>query len=146
MPLINSPIPHGEQPFRHEGSNLRSVRDSDNPSRWWHKDKNSDFQIWALLRAVSSIRNELGRLKRRIVGGGTASAGSGLYMAGEYDPSLSYPDSTQGTQAMVIFTPDGQAAGTYVTARGVIVPAGVFPDTGAPNWIALPNAGPMQWT
>lgn len=72
----------------------------------------------------------------------TASAGGGLYIAGEYDPTQSYPDKSKGTQAIVFFTPDGGAAGVYYTLPGVTVPAGVTPDTGAPNWATFPNASP----
>lgn len=74
-----------------------------------------------------------------------STSGGKVYIAGEYDPSQTYPDTTQGSQAIVFYTPDGGAPGTYYTLPGVTVPAGVTPDTGAPNWASFPTSPPAQW-
>jgi len=89
----------------------------------------------AVLRELAKIKQDFGRLRRRIVGGG-AQEGSG-FSFGEYDPSKSYVAGN-----VVIFTPDGGSAGAYVAQQNV---AGISPDTGAPNWIAWPNSPPGQW-
>ncbi len=73
----------------------------------------------------------------------SSSGGGQLYIAGEWDPAAAYPDVSKGSQAIVFFTSDGQAAGTYYNLRPVA--PGMSPDTGFPNWAAFPNAIPGQW-
>lgn len=65
------------------------------------------------------------------------------YIAGEWDPAAAYPDTSKGKQAIVTFTPDGEAAGTFYNLQPV--PAGISPDTGAPYWADLPTSPPGVW-
>ena len=57
----------------------------------------------------------------------------------EYDPTKSY-----SRPAIVFFTPDGGAAGSYYPLVDNI-PAGISPDVGAPYWGAFPNSPPGVW-
>lgn len=66
-----------------------------------------------------------------------------LYIAGEWDPNQSYPDTKRGSQAIVFFTPDGESAGAFYTLQAA--PAGISPDTGAPYWAGWPNSPPGVW-
>jgi hypothetical protein len=59
-------------------------------------------------------------------------------IAGEWNPATAYKAKT-----IVFFTPDGGSAGTYYSLQAV--PAGISPDTGAPNWAAFPNSPPGVW-
>lgn len=72
------------------------------------------------------------------------SSGAGqAYIAGEWDPAATYPDTSKGQQAIVFYTPAGGATGTYYSLQAVA--AGISPGTGAPNWAAFPNSPPGVW-
>jgi hypothetical protein len=70
---FNSPLPRATQPFHHEGSELRSVRDSDSNSKLWQKAAIGQRQNNQYGEAIERITRELGRLRRRVVGGGAVS-------------------------------------------------------------------------
>lgn len=66
---FNSPLPRARQPFFHEGSGLRSVRDSDATARLWTKNNivkraESDTQ-----RVLANVQQQLAQLRRRQIGG-----------------------------------------------------------------------------
>lgn len=130
---MNSPIPRSNQPRWHEGSYMRSIRDSDSTSRQWIRAKSNGYNTDNSNRATFSQNQRLNKLRRRIIGGG-ASAATGMIFLGEWNPGTSY-----AVQNMVIFTPDGMAAGSYIALQ---TNSGSSPDTGSPNWVALPNASP----
>ncbi len=47
-------------------------------------------------------------------------------------------------QKMVLYTPSGGAAGTYVSIQAV--PAGITPDTLSPYWVKLPYESPGAYS
>lgn len=113
------------------------MRDSDATARQWIRANIQGQNNGASDRQMFFMLQKLARQRRRVIGGG-ASSSSGVDFQGEYDPTKSY-----AAKAMVIFTPDGGSAGTYISAQKVA--AGTSPDTGLPNWIALPNSPPGVW-
>lgn len=128
--ITSSPVSRAKQPKWHESSGLQSIRESDaTPRQWLRARKNGDNSD-AIARQVGVLTQQMGRYRRRIVGGGGSANGTGLTFRGEYS-GTSYP-----AQSMVIFTSDGGSSGTYVSIKSV--PAGIAPDTGYPYWVALP--------
>lgn len=89
------------------------------------------------MQELARIKQDLGRLRRRVVGGGGSPGTSGMDFGGQYNPGKAY-----GAKTLVIFTPDGGAAGSYISNNPV---QGISPDTGMPNWTALPNGSPGTW-
>lgn len=137
MPLINSPLPRASHPKFYQGSSLRSVRDPERPDRYWSRHNVTSISLDAVLQELAKIKQDFGRLRRRVLGGGATSGTSGMDFAGEYDPTQQYKAKT-----IVIFTPEGGAAGTYISNQ---ITQGVSPDVGYPNWTALPNSPPGMW-
>ena len=66
---FNAPISRGSQPEFHEGSGLRSVRDSDSTSQLWKKNKAVKNQHVSDGQALTALTREVGKLRRRIPGG-----------------------------------------------------------------------------
>lgn len=135
--LLNAPLPRANQSLIHEGSGLRSVRDADRVSNWWKKNNGTANNLDGIYRSLFKLQIDLGRLRRRIVGGGGTSSTSGVDFKGEYDPTASYK-----AKVIVIFTPDGGSPGTYISNQPV---SGISPDIGLPNWTAFPNSPPGMW-
>ena len=134
MPLINSPIPRAPQPRFYRGSDLRSVRDADRPDKLWQKNRVGSFSISVIQAELFRLKQDLGRLRRRIVGGGGGTSTSGVDYAGQWSSTTSYAAKT-----IVRFTPDGSpAAGTYISNQAV--PAGIAPDTGLPYWTSFTDS------
>lgn len=134
--LLNSPIPRAPQPRFSQGSSLRSVRDSERPDRLWSKDKQTSEAVGAIHRELFKLRSELGRLRRRVLGGGSTAASGGIDYQGEWNPTIAYK-----AKVIVLFTPEGSpAAGNYISDQPV--PAGVSPDTGYPYWSAFATGAP----
>lgn len=131
-------MPRANQTRIHEGSSLRSVRDSDRTSNLWKRHNGNQFNLEGVYRSLDKLHQDLGKLRRRIVGGGGTTSTSGMDFKGEYDPTKAYAAKT-----IVLFTPDGGSAGTYISNQKVV--AGVSPDMGLPNWIAFPNSPPGMW-
>jgi len=128
--IISSPVPRGKQPKWHESSGLQSIRESDSTPRQWIRQRTNGAQTDALARQVGVLTQQMGKYRRRIVGGGASSTTGTLVFKGEYS-GTSYP-----AQSMVVFTSDGGSSGTYISLKAV--PAGVQPDTGTPYWFAMP--------
>lgn len=87
--------------------------------------------------ALNRVQIELGKLRRRITGGGSSTS-TGMVFKGEYDSTKSY-----SIQNVVVFTNPGGSAGTYIALQ--TVSAGVSPDVGSPSWFAFPNSPPSVW-
>lgn len=138
MPLINSPLPRATQPRFYQGSSLRSVRDTERPDRAWIKSKVTSSSVDAVLLELAKIKQDFGRLRRRIVGGGAAPSSGTVDYQGEYDPTKSY-----NAKVIVRFTPDGGFAGTFISNQAV--PAGTSPDTGLPYWSDLNDSASAFW-
>lgn len=62
---INRPV----QPKYHEGSSLRSPTDSDSLMRSWTKDVRVAGSTFGLTVQVAKLSRELGKLRRRVLGG-----------------------------------------------------------------------------
>jgi hypothetical protein len=135
--IASSPIPRGVQPKFHESSGLQSIRENDSTSRQWLRSRTMASNSGGSDRAMFYLNQKLNRLRRRVVGGGSTSSGSGMVWKGEYDPTAKYD-----VMDVVVFTPAGGAAGTYITNQAV---SGVSPDVGLPNWTAFPNGSPGSW-
>ncbi len=133
MPIVSSPIPRAKQPKWHESSPLQSVRENDSTSRQWLRARANGFNLEGVARELGVIKQQLGRVRRRVVGGG-ASTGTGMIFKGEYN------GGSYSTQNVVAYTPTGGSAGMYIALTSV--PAGVLPDTGSPYWFAWPNSPP----
>ena len=65
---FNTPIPRTTAPKWHEGSPLRSVRDSDANATAWKRSQNSGSQSEDYGRALTKLQKELNKLKRRQTG------------------------------------------------------------------------------
>ncbi len=135
--IISAPTASTRQPHYFEGSRLRSLRDRDAVSRAWILNRTTAHRNNSDSNQQFFANQKLARLRRRIVGGGTTST-SGLVFKGEYN------GGAYAANSMVVFTPDGGAAGTYISTKAV--PAGVSPDTGNPYWIALPFPPAGVWS
>ncbi len=85
---------------------------------------------------MAFLLQKLGRVRRRVVGGG-ASSTTGMVFMGEYG------GGSYDTQQVVVFTPTGGAAGMYIALQPV--PSGQSPDTGAPYWFSFPAPAPGMW-
>jgi len=70
MSMFSNPIQRSLQPKRHEGSAMRSVRDADDVSRSWVKNRTQQKQNNSDGQAIGKMQQEIMRLRRRIVGGG----------------------------------------------------------------------------
>lgn len=129
--MFSSPLPRGRQPRYNESSGLRSSRDQDATARQWIRARTVGHNNGGTDRQMFFMIQKLNRSRRRVVGGGATPSSGGMVFKGQYDPSTSYD-----AQNVVIFTPDGASAGTYVAMQAV---SGISPDVGSPNWVALPN-------
>ena len=65
---FNNPIPRATQPRFHEGSGLRSVRDSDALAVQWKKERTVSGQSADYGNALARIQRELIKLRRRQLG------------------------------------------------------------------------------
>lgn len=138
MVPFNNPIGQRVLPKRHEGSQMNSARERDAVGKQWKLSRTTDAQTGALHVAVNRMQNELGKLRRRVIGGGaTQSTGTGMKFKGEYN------GSGYKTSDVVIFTPTGQSSGTYIALK--TVPSGQAPDVGFPYWVALPTSPSGVW-
>lgn len=138
MPLMNSPIPRARQVRGYQGSLLRSVRDSERPDQLWKKVNPTSLAMEVVLRQLSKLQSELGKLRHRIIGGGGSSSSGSVDYAGEYDPGLAY-----SAKVIVKFTPDGDAAGNYISKTNV--PPGISPDVGSIYWDSIDGPVPGMW-
>lgn len=134
MVPFNNPIGRFKLPKRHAGSQQDSPRERTAVGMQWQSNARDGSQLAIVMIALQRIQNELGKLRRRVVGGGGSRGSTGLVFKGEFDPSTAYDASN-----MVIYTPAGGSAGTYISLQQS---QGVLPDTGSPNWVALPNSPP----
>lgn len=66
--LFNQPIPRARQPHFSEGTALASVRDDRNNSKQWQKNDTIKDQNNAVTLALTSMQQQLNKLKRRQVG------------------------------------------------------------------------------
>jgi len=89
---FNSPMARAVQPRFHEGSAMRSVRDSDANSKMWQKNRDIGKAVNSVMQATEQNTKQIQKLKRRIVGGGAGGAGwDWMYPTHkELDPSLPY--------------------------------------------------------
>lgn len=65
MSMFNTPLPRAQQPVFHEGSDLRSNRDSDVTAKLWQKNRTSQAQNDSYGIAIAAMQRELGKLRRR---------------------------------------------------------------------------------
>lgn len=135
--MIYSPLSRARQPVFNESSGMRSTRDGDATSRQWLRMRTIGRVQGGNDHQMFFMRQQLARMRRRIVGGGVASS-DGVIFGGEWNPNNSYKKNT-----IVFFTPDGLSAGTYISLQQVI--AGISPDVGAPNWVVFPSSPPGVW-
>lgn len=131
--MIYSPLSRARQPIFNESSGLRSTRDGDATSRQWLRMRTIGRVQGGNDHQMFFLRQQLARLRRRIVGGG-ATASSGMIFKGEWN------GGSYSSQNVVAYTPAGKSAGMYVALRNVA--AGVPPDTGGDDWFAFPNSPP----
>lgn len=136
--IVSSPIPRAKQPKWHESSPLQTPRESDSTGRQWLRARTSGFNSEGVYRELNTIKQLLGKYRRRVVGGGGSTSGTGMQWKGEYN------GGSYSAQNVVTFTPDGApAAGNYVALKNV--PVGVSPDTGSPFWQVFSYPAPGQW-
>ena len=114
---------------RHAGSQMVSERERTATGKQWQISAQAEATIQHMAIAMERMQNEQGKMRRRIIGGGGSTSG-GMSFKGEYN------GGPYASQNVVVFVPDGGAAGTYIALKGV--PAGIAPDTGNPYWMALP--------
>jgi hypothetical protein len=72
---FNQSIPLLQRPKYAEGSKLISDRDDRNNAFLWKKGDLNTGQISSLAQAVQKLSREVGKQRRRIVGGGTGTVG-----------------------------------------------------------------------
>ena len=65
---FNSPIPRAKQPDFHQGSALRSVRDSDNVDKQWLKTKDLAKAINSIAQAAEQTQKQVNKMQRRMLG------------------------------------------------------------------------------
>jgi hypothetical protein len=73
-----NPLPRIGLPRLHEGSGLRSGRDSDVTAKLWQKVLPVDQQLYRACQAIEELQRQLNRLRRRSGGSGEGT--------GEKDP------------------------------------------------------------
>lgn len=118
---------------------MNSPRERTATGKQWQLSGTAEAQGGVHGVAIQRIMREIGKLRRRVVGGGgTQAAQAGLVFKGEWSATQTYK-----TQSMVIYTPMGGSAGTYISVKSV--PTGTPPDAGSPNWVALPSPAPGLW-
>ena len=127
--IVFSPQQRTRQPHYFQGSSLRSMRDADATARQWLRAKSVTHNTNGTNSQQFFLLQKLAR-QRRIKPGGSGSTSGGMSFKGEYN------GGPYASQNVVVFTPDGGAAGTYIALKGV--PAGIAPDIGNPYWMALP--------
>lgn len=130
------PTPRVRLPSFHEGNRMRSLRDTDATARQWLKSRTTTHNNSGTDRQMFFMLQKLARQRRRVVGGGGSAAGF-MRFIGEYGGQAA------NAQNVFAFTPDGGAAGLYIALGNI--PASTPPDTGAPNWFAVPNSPPGVW-
>jgi len=94
-------------------------------------------KVIAVVNAVLNCRQW--RITEHGVAFDVTTTVQGVVDRGEYDPSK----TDYVAQNLVVFTPDGASAGSYLALQNV--PAGITPDTGAPYWRAFPIQIPGMW-
>ena len=67
---FNAPLPRAKQPGFHEGSALRSVRDSDVNAKMWQKNRDIGKCLNSVAQATEQNSKQIAKLLRRVVGGG----------------------------------------------------------------------------
>lgn len=137
MVPFNNPISQRVLPKRHEGSQMNSPRERDAQGKQWKMSRTTDSQTGTLTVSINRMQNELGKLRRRTWGAASVASTGGIQFKGEYN------NGVYKKQNMVIFTPDGQSPGTYISLKDV--PAGQSPDVGFPYWVALPTSPSGVW-
>ncbi len=123
---------------RHAGSQMDSARERTATGKQWQISATAEAQLSHHGVAITRISHELGKLRRRIVGGsGAAAQSTGMIFKGVYN------GGAYKTQDVVAYTAAGSSAGMYIAIKSV--PAGVLPDTGSPYWFAWPNSPPSMF-
>lgn len=102
MAGFSTPIPRAPQPKFHEGSALRSVRDSDNNSLLWKRDRVVSSNGGNQSNGLENLRRQVAQLRKRIPGGSIPN--SGLLQdfqlvsdGGDYYNCYTYDGKTAGT-------------------------------------------------
>jgi len=91
MSNFNSPIPRAKQPAFHEGSSMRSVRDSDANAKNWIKSKDTARALEFISQATQQNTRQIEKLRHRIVGGAISGGWDWMYASRkELDPRLDY--------------------------------------------------------
>jgi len=136
--IVSSPVPRAKQPKWHESSPLQSFRENDSTSRQWLRASKNGYNTDGIARQVGVLTQQMGRYRRRIVGGGASTSSGGMQWKGEYN------GGSYKAQNVVTFTPNGASAGNYVALKDV--PSGTAPDTGFPYWQAFSVPSPGVWS
>jgi len=72
--VTSSPIPRAKQPKWHESSGLQSIRESDSTPRQWLRARTNGYNTEGLARQVGVLTQQMGKYRRRIVGGGASDS------------------------------------------------------------------------
>jgi len=76
MPYFNNPQPQKKLPKFHEGSRLKSPRDSDSIGRVWSKNKTIESQVASMSENLKQVIQELNRIRIRKGSSGEETATS----------------------------------------------------------------------
>jgi hypothetical protein len=89
--LFNAPLPHPVLPKFHEGSGMRSVRDSDTNALAWKKNSKTAGQSVSLTNAVAKLQRNVAQMRRKTIGFRAGGAGGGNFnVRGLYVPGTIY--------------------------------------------------------
>lgn len=137
MPVTSS-SPQGNRllPSYNESSPQRPLTDPDATGRQWQRARKAGAQETSNLLAITTLRRDMGKLRRIIHGGGGSTAGSAL-VPEQWNPAKQYQPGQ-----IVFFTPSGASAATFYAIQ---VSTNVQPDTGSPNWGKFPSGAPGMW-
>lgn len=127
---FNAPLQQGKQPRYHEGSDLRSVRDSDVNSRLHSKARVGQRQSDNLNQSVALLHKQLAGLRRRVVGDISESVFVWQEPYKELDPSVFVEEGT-----LVYISPNNDLVTT-----GLTDPTGGAGTKSYPGiWLAVQN-------
>lgn len=137
MPNFNAPIPRAKQPTYHEGSALRSVRDSDANAKQWQKNKQVVKSLNGAIQAIEQTQKQVNALKRRIIGSANTADIEG-HLRGEWYEGANEDTSTDDIWVVT----GGASAGAY---GALIDSPTVEPWIGGGEWIKLGGNTLGQW-
>ena len=119
---------------------MRSVRDSSANSMAWKKNRASVNQSGRYGDDLQSIRRELAKNRRRIVGGGGGTQVE--HFKGEYD--VAAESGFYVTYDQVVIASGANSGFYYFVGTNYV--KNDFPWLGGGNWIKIPNANALgQW-